>query len=53
MSGELSIAEISDLVGFFDQSYFNKVFKRLTGINPRRYREQMAPDTNLSADSSG
>lgn len=39
MSDELSIAEIAELSGFFDQSYFNKVFKRETGVTPKKYRE--------------
>lgn len=40
LSEQLSIFEISELVGFFDQSYFNKVFKRTTGMTPKKYREQ-------------
>lgn len=39
LSEELSIAEIAELSGFFDQSYFNKVFKRETGVTPKKYRE--------------
>lgn len=34
-----SLADIAQLVGFEDQSYFSKVFKRLTGVSPGRYRE--------------
>lgn len=37
---ELSIAEISALVGFEDQSYFTRIFRRLTGISPQKYRNQ-------------
>ena len=40
LSEQLSISEVSELVGFFDQSYFNKVFKRITGMTPKKYREQ-------------
>ena len=40
LSDQLSICEIAELVGFFDQSYFNKVFKKYTGYTPKRYREQ-------------
>lgn len=36
---ELSLAEIAGQVGFEDQSYFTKVFKRIIGISPGRYRE--------------
>lgn len=40
LSEQLSIVEISELVGFFDQSYFNKVFKKTTGTTPKKFREQ-------------
>ena len=39
LSDELTIAEIAECSGFFDQSYFNKVFKRETGLTPKKYRE--------------
>lgn len=39
LSEKLSIAEIAEYSGFFDQSYFNKVFKRETGVTPKKYRE--------------
>ena len=35
----LTIAEISNLVGFADQSYFDKRFKERFGESPREYRE--------------
>ena len=35
----LRLADIALLVGFEDQSYFTKVFKKVTGIPPLRYRE--------------
>ena len=38
-NNELSIAEISGLVGFSDQSYFDKRFKEHFGKSPRTYRE--------------
>ena len=34
----LSVAEISGTVGFDDQSYFTRVFKRLVGMTPGKYR---------------
>lgn len=34
----LSIAEISAAVGFEDQSYFTKVFKRFESVSPNKYR---------------
>ena len=35
----MSITEIAMLSGFEDQSYFNKVFKKVTGMTPKKYRE--------------
>jgi len=37
-----SIKEASYLVGFSDQAYFTRVFKKLEGINPRQFIEQTA-----------
>lgn len=39
MEENLSIIEIANLCGFEDQSYFTKVFKRIVGITPKKYRE--------------
>lgn len=36
-SSNLSIAEIAVSVGFFDQFYFSRVFKKLKGVPPSRY----------------
>lgn len=35
----IQLVEIAGLVGYEDQSYFTKVFKKFTGIPPGRYRE--------------
>ena len=35
----LSLVEIASMVGFDDQSYFTKVFKKRTGLSPGKYRE--------------
>jgi AraC-like DNA-binding protein len=37
---ELPIADVAYKVGYADQSYFTKVFKRAFGISPRNYRAQ-------------
>lgn len=37
---DVPIAEIASVVGFGDQSYFTRIFKRQTGISPGKYREQ-------------
>jgi len=44
LSEQLSLLEICELVGFSDQSYFNKVFKKATGLTPKKYREQSGID---------
>lgn len=38
LNTDYSIIEISTACGFNDQSYFSKVFKRYTGITPKRFR---------------
>ncbi len=35
---DLRLVDISNAVGFEDQSYFTKVFKRVTGLTPMQYR---------------
>jgi YesN/AraC family two-component response regulator len=35
---DYSIMDISQAVGFEDQSYFTKIFKKYTGLTPREYR---------------
>ena len=33
------LVDISNLVGYEDQSYFSKVFKKVTGVSPGKFRE--------------
>ncbi len=35
---DYSISEIADLTGFFNVSYFSTLFKKLTGVSPKKYR---------------
>ena len=53
-SSNLSIAEVAISVGFFDQFYFSRVFKKAVGIPPSKYLAAYArgsvPD---SADAAG
>jgi len=42
MAGGGSVKEASYLVGFSDQAYFTRVFKKLEGMNPRQFIEQTA-----------
>lgn len=35
----MKLSEVATMVGFEDQSYFTKVFKRMTGISPHQFRK--------------
>lgn len=37
----LSVAEIANSVGFFDQFYFSRVFKKAKGVPPSRYLQKI------------
>lgn len=37
MRGELSLAELADQCGYYDQSHFNREFRAVTGTTPQRY----------------
>lgn len=39
--GDIRLIDIALAVGFQDQSYFTKVFKRLVGITPNKYRDSL------------
>ena len=39
LQNNIPLVDIAHLVGFDDQSYYTKVFKRITGVSPGRYRE--------------
>ena len=39
LDDKISIVGVSNLVGYEDQSYFSKVFKKLVGISPGKFRE--------------
>lgn len=38
-NSDTQLIEIAGLVGYEDQSYFSKVFKKITGISPGKYRD--------------
>lgn len=40
-NSRISISEISDLVGYDNHSYFCKVFKKVTGLSPSKYRKKI------------
>lgn len=39
----IPLVVVANLAGFDDQSYFNRVFKRCTGVSPGKYR--LSPGT--------
>lgn len=39
---KLSVSEISNQIGYEDENYFSKVFKKQTGISPLQYRKETA-----------
>lgn len=39
-NNNLSLAQVSQTVGYSDQSYFGKVFKKIEGISPSTYRKR-------------
>jgi AraC-like DNA-binding protein len=41
----LSIAHIAQQVGLNDVIYFNKLFKRITGCPPGKFRKQLSEST--------
>lgn len=38
---DIPLPEVAGMVGFDEQSYFTKVFKKLTDVTPGKYRESM------------
>lgn len=38
---QLNITKISQLVGYDDYGYFNRVFRKITGISPREYKNSL------------
>lgn len=42
-NGGASIAQVSAKIGYSDQAFFRRLFRRHTGLTPSAYREQFAP----------
>lgn len=42
-----NLTEIAFMVGYDDYTYFNKVFKKVTGMSPREYRNSLSESRNL------
>lgn len=39
---ELSIKQIGEIIGYHEQGYFSRIFKKYTGISPLEYRESIS-----------
>ena len=37
-TSDVAIAEVANAIGYFDQSAFSRVFRRMVGLTPRQYR---------------
>jgi AraC-like DNA-binding protein len=46
---KLSVAQVSRLIGFSTQEHFTKVFRRVVGVTPSKFREGLA--NNASRDT--
>ncbi|MGG0822207.1 AraC family transcriptional regulator [Paenibacillus turicensis] len=42
---DLSISQIYAVLNFYDQSYFIKVFKKITGLTPKQYKNNFIVHT--------
>ena len=47
----VSLIDITGLVGYEDQSYFAKVFKKHEGVSPRQYRELQRADAGFDVSA--
>ena len=41
MDSSISLAEVATMCGFEDQSYFTKVFRKITEMSPKQYRDRL------------
>ena len=48
--GSMSIAQISDHLGFSSPQYFSKRFSRLVKMSPRQYASSVREDWTTTAD---
>ena len=49
-SGDNTIANIGEMVGYLSYTSFSRAFKRVYGISPSEYRESIAQDRPSSRD---
>ena len=46
VDGTLTVAEVSDACGFYDASYFSRVFKKEFGVSPSHYQKMPTSSVN-------
>jgi transcriptional regulator GlxA family with amidase domain len=51
-STDLPVEDISEQTGYSDASFFRRLFKRLTGLTPSKYRQMFQPITRLNTETS-
>ena len=51
LDSSVPLLEVAGLVGFEEQSYFTKVFKRLTGTTPGKYRESRGTSSQMPSSA--
>jgi YesN/AraC family two-component response regulator len=39
LDNNIDLVDISNIVGYEDQSYFSKIFKKMTGVSPGKFRD--------------
>ena len=49
---DMSIQEISSIIGFNDSNYFTNVFHKLVGMSPREYRNINLSGNRISGHRS-
>jgi two-component system, response regulator YesN len=52
LDDSIVLVDVSNLVGYEDQSYFSKVFKKLTGVSPGNFRKSRGKIKKHAAVSS-
>lgn len=45
---DLPVKEIADKLGYYDSSYFNRLFRKMVGKSPLEYRRNSSPERNRS-----
>ena len=50
MRSDLKISQISNLVGYHDQFYFSRIFRKTAGLSPKEYRDKRNDDKLIVPD---